>query len=272
MKFRLRDRIALAIYSIIGVCVSAVLGYAAVLLYNGTLDMRMPLLGYAGTVIGAFAAALLLLVYSLCMLRLALKHKPKKDRNSVTVQTTQQGNGEVRVSVQALDALVKQAVAGNSDGVADIKTSIVNHDDSISVKIDMSLHGDAHIPNITMLLQSSVKSFIEEFSGIAVRDVSIMVKTIVPVMPQLAIEEKPAPVVLDESEHMEMPAPNLEQDDLPGQEEPEEIPESFAEDAESLEEETTSVQEAAEHTLTEEPADAVSEDPVGQEEQTQEEA
>lgn len=210
MNFRVRDRIALAIYSIIGLCISAVFACIAFLLYNGTLSVQLPLIGYAGTVIGAFVLALFMLIYSLCMLRLSFRHKPKKDRNSVTVQNTQQGNGEVRVSVQALDALVKQAVAGNSEGVADIKTNIVNHDDSISVKIEMSLHGDAHIPNITMLLQSSIKNYIEEFSGIAVRDVSIMVKTIIPVMPQLAIEEKPSPVVLEENEHREMPAPQLE--------------------------------------------------------------
>jgi len=274
MKFRLRDRIALAVYSVIGLAVSIALGCVAYLLFNGTIKAYISLLGYVGTVVGSFAVALVMLVYSLCMLRLAFRHKPKKDRNSVTVQTTAQGNGEVRVSVQALDALVKQAIAGNSEGVADIKTSIVNHDDSISVKIDMSLHADAHIPNITMLLQSSVKSFIEEFSGIAVRDVSIMVKTIVPVMPQLAIEERPAPVVLEDSEHCETPAPQLqpivEPEEEPAAPEPT-VAEEQAEEAVPAEE---SAQEEfeAEEIAAEEAAEVCGEImPETEEEQAQEE-
>ena len=72
-----------------------------------------------------------------------------------------------------------------------MKTSIVNHEDSISVNIDMTLESDVHIPNVTMLLQRSIKNFIEEYSGIAVRDVTIVVSKIVEVTPRppLALEE-----------------------------------------------------------------------------------
>lgn len=199
MIFRIRDRIALAIYALFGVCAALAIGYIFVVVERNAVSIVL---------LGGLAASVILLVYSLCMLRLALRRKPRKDKTSVTVQNTDQGNGEVRVSVQALDALVKQAIMGHTEGVTDIKTSIVNHEDSISVKIEMSLNGDVHIPNITMLLQSTIKSFIEEFSGIAVRDVSIMVNTIIPVMPQLAIAEQSAPetVVLTEDEHGEIPA------------------------------------------------------------------
>lgn len=260
MKFRLRDRIALAIYSLLGFVAAALFAGVGYLLYTGMLHVQLPLLGRAGSMIAANVLAVIMLIYSAFMLRLAFKHKPKKDKNSVTVATSEQGNGEVRVSVQALDALVKQAVAGNNEGVADIKTSIVNHDDSISVKIDMSLHGDAHIPNITMLLQSSIKSYIEEFSGIAVRDVFIMVKTIVPVLPQLAIEEKSAPVVLEENEHREMPAPQLSEAQT----------ESPAEEAFSNEEdelsETAIESEAAEEIEQGEPTEETTDEIVGDEE------
>lgn len=247
MNFRVRDRVALAIYSLCGLGVAVLVAFMGYLLYTGTINIRLPLLGYAGTVIGAFAASVVMLVYSLCMLRLALRRKPKKDRNSVTLQGTEQGNGEVRVSVQALDALVKQAIAGNSEGVADIKTNIINHDDSISVKIEMSLHGDAHIPNITMLLQSTIKSFIEEFSGIAVRDVSIMVKTIIPVMPQLAIEEgaKREPLVLEENEVSAVPAIEAAEETAPAEETPVQETAEPAEEAQSVQETAEEAEPAA---------------------------
>lgn len=235
MNFRVKDRVALAIYSLCGLGAALLVAYMGYMLYTGEISARLPLLGYAGTVIGAFAMAVVMLVYSLCMLRLAFRRKPKKDRNSVAVQNNQLGNGEVRISVQALDALVKQAIAGNSEGVADIKTSIVNHDDSISVKIEMGLHGDAHIPNITMLLQSSIKSFIEEYSGIAVRDVSIMVKTIIPVMPQLAIGDNasPEPVVLEAEEQAEIAPPQVQPiEETPAEENVQEEADESVSDAE----------------------------------------
>lgn len=204
MKLRIRDRVALAIYSLIGLCASLVLGAAGYYILTGRLEPAVNIGRYTFSIF-MLVAALVLLVYSICMLRLAFRRKAARDRHSVTVQNTQQGNGEVRVSVQALDSLVKQAIMGHMEGVADIKTNIVNHEDSISVKIEMSLNGDVHIPNMTMLLQSTIKNFIEEFSGIAVREVSIMVNTIIPVTPQLVICNQNAPesVVLEEGEHHE---------------------------------------------------------------------
>jgi uncharacterized alkaline shock family protein YloU len=92
-------------------------------------------------------------------------------------------NGSVRISVAAMDTLVKQAIA-HDEGVVDIKTAIINHEDSISVSIDMTLASDVHIPNVTMMMQRTIKNFIEEFSGIAVREVTIMVSKIIEVTPQ----------------------------------------------------------------------------------------
>jgi hypothetical protein len=40
----------------------------------------------------------------------------------------------------------------------DIKTSIINHEDSISVSIDMTLASDVHIPNVTMMMQRTIKN------------------------------------------------------------------------------------------------------------------
>lgn len=179
MKLRVIDRIALVISAIVGIAVS--LFCASTILLNQT-----PIDFSDWIMLGMF---LILLICSFFLLCLAFR-RGVKNKKSVSVQNTEQGNGEVRVSVQALETLIKQAIAGNSEGVADIKTSIENFGDSVSVQIEMSINGDVHIPNVTMLLQSAIKGFIEEYAGIAVREVSIMVKTIIPVAPQLAIAEK----------------------------------------------------------------------------------
>ena len=181
MKLRIRDRVILIVFSIIGICIAAGIGFAAYLYwFHGRLSSLALFDNRLYTFIIACAAAAILLILSIRVLVMAFVHGKHKDKKSVAVQQSGQGNGEVRVSMQALDALVKQSIAGHSEGVADIHTRIINHEDSISLRADMSLEADVHIPEATMLLQDSIKTYIEEYSGIAVRDISIMVSTIVP--------------------------------------------------------------------------------------------
>jgi len=132
-------------------------------------------------------AAALYCAWSIYLIIKAFSRKPRIDKSSVSLQSGE--TGSVRVSVAALDTLVKEAV-NNVRGVGDIKTYIINHEDSITVKIEMELLSDEHIPNVTMLMQRDIKSFIEEYSGIAVREVSIMVLAIkIPERPYLEDRE-----------------------------------------------------------------------------------
>ena len=194
MKVNLKwtDRLLLALYALLGIAATVLIALA---MCSG---MQISLLGYTlrlgdgvWPMVALSVIAAVLLVWSVRLVVLAFRREPKLDKGSVSVQNTE--NGAVRISVQAMDTLVKQAI-GEADGVEDIKTSIVNHEDSISVNIDMTLRSDVHIPNVTMLMQRSIKNFIEEFSGIAVRDVTVMVSRILEVAPpaQLdAIEAEP---------------------------------------------------------------------------------
>ena len=188
MKVNLKwtDRLLLALYALLGIVATVLIALA---MCSG---MQISLLGYTlrlgdgvwPMVIMAVIAAVLL-VWSIRLIVLSFRREPKLDKGSVSVQNTE--NGAVRISVQAMDTLVKQAI-GEADGVEDIRTSIVNHEDSISVNIDMTLRSDVHIPNVTMLMQRSIKNFIEEFSGIAVRDVTVMVSRIVEVAPPAQLD------------------------------------------------------------------------------------
>lgn len=206
MKVKFWDRLLLSVYALIGIIGS--LALCALLYYRNRISLQV--MGYhislqdnAVTICVLIALALLLLLWSIKILTLAFRHEPKVDKSSVSVQNTE--NGSVRVSVQAMDMLVKQAI-GNTEGVVDIKTHIINHEDSITVKIEMTLESDVHIPNVTMLMQRSIKNFIEEFSGIAVREVTILVSKIIEVTPQppLAIQEpQKQPEIIDQPDAIE---------------------------------------------------------------------
>ncbi len=232
MKVKFTDRLLLTLYAIVGMLLSLgggaflilgirngwTLSVSDILFYNPQMNMLL------NAIIGA--VLVVLLVWSLWVLLLAFRHEPRVDKASVSVQNTE--HGSVRVSVQAMDMLVKQAI-GNTDGVVDVKTRIINHEDSITVNVDMTLDSDVHIPNVTMLMQRSIKNFIEEYSGIAVREVTILVSKIIEVTPHppLKLEAKTAPEIIDQPDAIEPepitepeePAPEAEIEDLPPVEE-----------------------------------------------------
>lgn len=224
MKMKLVDRILLGFYALLGAIASVLLALEGFHIYSTGIDpivlMGIQIPGGIGTVVVCFVIAVVLLIWSVKMFMLAFKHEPKVDKTSVSVQNTE--DGSVRITVSALDTLIKQAI-GNRDGIMEIKSKIINHEDSISVHIDMTLTSDVHIPNVTMLLQRAVKNFIEEFSGIAVREVTVLVSSIIEIVPApLAIESKEEPVEATIVEEEEQPMPEPETETAP-------VEEAFAE-------------------------------------------
>lgn len=182
------DRVLLGLYALLGFVVIAVLAFAF------CSGLKFSLFGYsiqlgegALPFIILVAAAVLLLAWSIKLMTLACCRRPRPGKDSVSLQSTE--NGAVRISMQAMETLARQAI-GRMEGVEKIRTAILNHEDSISVNIDMTVRSDVHIPNVTMLMQHSVKSFIEEYSGIAVRDVVVLVSHIEEAPMELSVREK----------------------------------------------------------------------------------
>lgn len=172
MKMKFINRLLLALYALVWllalVCVA--LGFLAPGVFQPVLDLikqalsAIPFLPYI--LLGVMA------VWSIGMFLLAFKREKRGDKGNVALQNTE--NGAVNVTVGALETLVKEAI-GHSDEVLELKSQVVNHEDSITVLVRMVLSSTAHIPNVTMLMQRNIKRFIEEFSGIAVREVIITV-------------------------------------------------------------------------------------------------
>jgi len=207
MKMRLSDRLLIALYALFGLTLLVLAAFYA--------WMPASMAGAFNTVVAAVRETLYLkiiavllgvvmLTWTARVFMLAFEHEPAHDRSSVSLQRTE--HGTVRVSVAAMDTLVRQAI-GLIEGMTEIKTKIINHDDSITIKIDMALSGEVHIPNTTMLMQRNVKKSVEEHSGIAVREVEIVISSIRPAEPALlAIEQRVAPAEADAFDRLPDPA------------------------------------------------------------------
>ena len=213
-KLRVIDRLLMALYALLGIALCVALG--AAVHYRDQLSFAINGSTYNLSdnpivVLALVVAVAVILFLSVRALLIAMRLIGRIDKSSVAVQNTQ--DGAVHVSVQAMDMLVKQAVS-KTEGIADVKTRVDNHGDSITVHVEMTLNSDVYIPNVSTLMQRNIKSFVQEYSGIEVREVSIMVNRIMEVQahPPLQIAEpQPDSIVIDEIDEEDMTS--LPQDD-----------------------------------------------------------
>lgn len=130
----------------------------------------------------------------------------RDERGFITVDSSDAGR--TRIAVGAVEQMIRQAARG-VDGIAEMKSQIMNHEDSISIHINVMLANGAHVPTVTMNLQRAIRSYIELNCGVAVREVCVSVHSLEEeegngkrgwrknARPHRAIESQPAPVAAE---------------------------------------------------------------------------
>lgn len=86
--------------------------------------------------------------------------------------------GDIRISIETVENLVLKA-AGRQRGVKDLRTRIRLTDAGIDVTVRAVVDGESSIPAMTEEIQRSVKTHVEEITGIPVADVSVFVANII---------------------------------------------------------------------------------------------
>lgn len=219
MKMKFINRLLLALYALVWLLAlaAAALSFLAPGVFQPARDLirqalgAVPFLPYI--LLGVMA------LWSIAMFLLAFKREKRGDKGNVALQNTE--NGAVNVTVGALETLVREAI-GHSDEVLELKSQVLNHEDSITVLVRMVLSSTAHIPNVTMLMQRNIKRFIEEFSGIAVREVIITVTEVR--SPESAAKKRGLKNGRKPESIMAPAAPLPPRQDAPGQETPAALP------------------------------------------------
>ncbi len=256
MKIKLKkiDQVFLAIFAVLGlislIVLSLSLGIHSVGQGIANLAWNSRLVNVLGWIV---FLGLIAWITRLVVMR--LKGGPGVFSESTQVQDTEQGS--VRVSVRAMETLVRRAVA-QTDGILDSNIRINNTETDIAVEIDMVVGIETHVPAVTALLQRNVKGIVEEFAGIAVRDVVVLVTEIrdnaPAALPAPADETAAVVVVPEQVEHVAEESAAEAEEPVAEAEEPVEEPAAEAE--EPVEEPAAEVEEPVE-----EPA-AEAEEPV----------
>lgn len=85
--------------------------------------------------------------------------------------------GDIRISIETVENLALKA-AGRSRGVRDLRARVQISQSGLEVIIRSVVDGDQSIPVLTEEMQSNVKQYVEEITGIPVASVSVYVANI----------------------------------------------------------------------------------------------
>ena len=178
MKLNFGKKLVLFLHwllSLIACALATALCFVPDLIWNWLHELDR-LIGGWGNIAGIAALAVYVLLAVLSIAFIFSNNKKKRvDRNFITVDSNDAGR--TRIAIAAVDQMVRQAVRG-VDGIQELKCSITNLEDAISINVAVSILGGAHIPTVTMNIQRAVRSYIELNCGVAVREVCVSVNAL----------------------------------------------------------------------------------------------
>ena len=118
------------------------------------------------------------LIGVLCALRMLMLMFSRPRRDSAGVSLTNATEGEIHISVPAVETLVCEGLRV-VPGLSDVRMKVYDHRDSISIEMTMSARSDINIPETMMRLQTRIKDYVQESAGVEVRDVRLNVDRVV---------------------------------------------------------------------------------------------
>ncbi len=119
------------------------------------------------------AAAAGLLLIALIFLTMGLR-PIKKPKNAVLKDSEY---GEVIISITAVENMVLRVVQ-QTKGVKDVKRNVSFTPEGLLVNIIVSAMPDVSLPAVTRDLQAKTKEYLEEITGITVREVKVIVDNV----------------------------------------------------------------------------------------------
>lgn len=124
---------------------------------------------------GVALAVVYVLLACLSVAFIFSRDKKRGDRGFITVDSSEAGR--TRIAIGAVEQMIRQAVRC-VDGIADMKSSIINNEDTISINTSVAIVSGTHVPTVTMNIQRAIRSYIELNCGVGVREVSVSVHSL----------------------------------------------------------------------------------------------
>lgn len=178
MKLNFGKRLVLFLHWLLSLFVCAFVAIGCIMpdFAAGIIAMINQLLGAGlAEIVGIVMIAIYALLSVLTIVFIFSRTSKRGDRGFITVDSSEAGR--TRIAIGAVEQMIRQAIRG-VDGIADMKSSIVNGEDAISINTSVSIISGAHVPTVTMNIQRAIRSYIELNCGVAVREVCVSVHTL----------------------------------------------------------------------------------------------
>ena len=178
MKMSIGKRLVLFVHWLLSVIV-----FLAAVLYCVLPDTMIKGVEFINTSLGVQGAKIVggifLAVYAVLAVLsvICILSKKQKDDDSCFITVISDDTGKTRIAVGAIEQMICIAVRGVA-GIADLKTSIINETDSISISVNVAVMSGVHIPTVTSNIQRTISKYIELNCGVSVREVSVSVSAL----------------------------------------------------------------------------------------------
>ena len=171
MKLNLGKRVILFFHWLISVILLVCVAFPAIPRWIAGLFEA----GLAHTLLIVFAIAYALLCAAAAWV-IFQRDARRADRGFITVDSSE--TGRVRISVSAVEQMVKQAVHA-VEGISEMKIAISGDDDAIAINVTVALLSGSHVPTVTMNMQRAIRQYVESNCGVSVQSVSVSIQSVV---------------------------------------------------------------------------------------------
>lgn len=244
MKLDLGKRIMLFVHWVVSLLLAALM----ILMISGVGDgIRSALSSGVGLIV-FIAFVILYLLLAAVVVHMLCKREASAERGFITVDSSE--TGKVRISVPAIEQMVKQAVR-SVDGIADMKINVDSVDEAIDIQMSVTMVNGSHVPTVTLSMQRAIRRYVEMNSGVAVHAVSISIQAVTATADGMKRPKRSAlkPALPAQSVTEEVPAQQPEVVEY------EEYPVEVEETAEVIAHEAQTAEEAVGYTVSEEYAE-----------------
>lgn len=175
MKMNMGKRLVLLVHwllSVIGALMAALFCIRPEVIEKG-FELLYELIGKRNAdILGGIFLALYVIFAVLSVAFIVCKKQRDDENGFITVISDD--SGKTRIAISAIEQMIRIAVHG-VEGIADLKTSIVNDMDTIAISANIAVLSGVHIPTVTSNVQRTIRNYIELNCGVAVREVSVSV-------------------------------------------------------------------------------------------------
>ncbi len=141
--------------------------------YNLIPNLAVYLPGWAAEEVVLGTAGVLLLI---ALILLILGFRRSKGPGNAVLKGSEYG--EVAISIAAIENMVLRTVQ-QTQGIKDVSRQVSFTQDGLIINVKIMVMPDVAMPNLTGELQSKIKEYVEEITGITVNEVKVMVENIV---------------------------------------------------------------------------------------------